>query len=119
MATVIKKKTTAGATEAKTKDKVKEEKAPRATIKQLACKLILEKKLDNEGIISQVKKSFPESAFGPTHIAFYKNQLRHEGHDIPSTREPKKEKTEAKAKPKAGATKVTSKVKAARTGKLD
>lgn len=115
MATKVKAKVKAKAVE------TKEAGAPRTgTIKALACDLIL-KNQSSEQIIAAVQKEFPDSAFGPTHVAFYKNKLKKEGHEIaPAPRGKKKSEDGASAKPNAKAStapsKAKAKAKAARTG---
>ena len=103
---------------AATKSEAKPAKEKKPTIKDLARKLILEKK-DNDAIISAVQKAFPDSKFNASHVAFYRNQLRKEGHDLPATRTPKEDKDGKSnkgtgASKKGAADKTKAKVKANR-----
>ena len=50
------------------------------------------KEIDTPDIIKQVCKAFPWSAFGKSHVAYYRNLFRKEGIDIPMRQEKKKKK---------------------------
>lgn len=92
-------------------EEVVEEKAPKHNISSVARAAILEG-LSNADALERVLAEFPDAKTTTASIAWYRNDLRKKGHDVPSPARPKKAaakpkedaKAEVKAKPKAAKT---------------
>lgn len=57
---------------------------------------------DNEGALAAAKAEFPNSATSVSTVSWYRNQLRKEGHDVPTARDLKKAAAKAAEDGKTG-----------------
>lgn len=78
--------------------KVTKKKAKKPTIAGMVRGLFGDNpNMETDDMVSRVRKRFPDSAFSPTHVAYYRNKLRKAGMNIPLKRKAKKKVTKKKA----------------------